>query len=123
MRQGLRGSDDLIAMLTQIFRNLGEDPLDFAKFIFSQPHQLVVELDRLQRFDKERAPRSAGAVNYAVNAALLARDDRHHEPVVADGDEVFLDRSVRAMRPQEPLQRLLDGLLLSLHLAANPSQR
>ena len=65
---------------------------------------------------------AAGAVNHALHATFAAGDDRHHESIVADGDELFLQCAIRLMRAQETLQRFFDQAALPLHIAAQPTQ-
>ena len=48
-----------------------------AQLLFTQAHQLVVQIDGLKRLHKQRVPAAAGAVNHSVHLALLAGDDRH----------------------------------------------
>ncbi len=82
--------------------------MDFARFFFGQAHQFVVEVDGFERLDEKGVPAAAGAVNHAIDAALAAGDYGHHEAVVADSDEILLQRAVRMMRAQKSFERLLD---------------
>ena len=59
----------------------------------------------------------------AIQLAALAGDHRHHEALVADGDELLLQHAFFAVRAQKALQRFLDGLLLPLDIAAQAGQR
>ena len=49
-------------------------------------------------------------MNHAFRAASLARDQRHDEALVADGDEFLLQHAFVAMRFQEAFERFLNRL-------------
>ncbi len=102
---------------------LAQDAVDFASFFLGEAHQFVVELDGFERLDEKGVAAAAGSVNHAIDAALAAGDYGHHEAVVADGDEVFLQRAVRMMRAQEAFERMLDCLALLFDVAAQAAQR
>ena len=55
--------------------------------------------------------------------AALPGDHRHHEALVADGDELLLQDALFAVGAQEALERFLDRLLLPLDIAAQAGQR
>ena len=61
-------------------------------------------------------------MNHAIHAPLAAGHDRHHEPVIANGDEIFLQRSVFVMRAQEARQRFFDLPALPFAVAAQTRQ-
>ncbi len=46
----------------------------------------------------------------------------HHEALVANGDEFLLQHAFLAMRAEEALERILNGLLLPLDVAAQAAQ-
>ena len=106
----------------QRFGDFGEDALDFAQLVFAQADELVVEVDGFERLEKERAAGAARAVNDAVDAAFLSGDDGHDVAVFADGDEVFLERAIGAMRAQESFERFLDAFLLAFDVAADAAE-
>ena len=68
-------------------------------------------------------PLDAGAVDHAVELAALPGDDRHHEALVADGDELLLQHAFFAVRAQKAFERFLDGAFLALDVAAQAGQR
>ena len=109
-------------MLPHSRGEFAQQPVHLAQFFFVQADQLVVELDGLQRLDEHRGSGAARPVNHAVHAPLAAGHDRHHEPVIANGDEIFLQRSVFVMRAQEARQRFLDLPALPFAVAAQARQ-
>ena len=62
-------------------------------------------------------------MNDAVDLASLPGDDRHHEPLVADCNELFLECPFFAVRLDESFERGLNGFLLLLDVAAKAVQR
>ena len=112
-------------VLAQPRRELAQNAMHLAQLFFAQPDQFVVEVDGFERLDEQRVAAAAGAVNHAIHAPLAARDHGHHEAVVADGDEIFLQRAVFVMRAQEALERFLDqmALLLAHRAAGAPARR
>ncbi len=58
-------------------------------------------------------------MDHAVEFAALPGDDGHHEPLVADGDEFFLQDAFVAMRPEETFERFLNRSLLPFDIAAD----
>ena len=109
---------DLRPVDAQQFGELAQDAQRLSLLLFPQPNQLVVQVDGLQRFHEQRMPAAAGAVDDAVHFALLARHHRNHEAIVAKRDELFLQRAVVMMCPQESLERGLNLFLLPLDVAA-----
>ncbi len=97
--------------------------MDFAHLLFGEAHQFVVEVDGFERFDEQRVAAGTGAVDHAIQLAALPGDHRHHEALVADGDELLLQHAFFAVRAQEALERILNGLLLPLDVAAQAGQR
>ena len=83
--------------------------MHFARFLFGEPHQLVVQVDGFQRLDEQGVAAGAGAVDHAVQFAALPGDHRHHEALVADGDELLLQDALFAMGAQKALERFLNG--------------
>ena len=97
--------------------------MHLAHLLFGEAHQFVVEVDGLERLDEQRVAAGAGAVDHAVQLAPLPGDHRHHEALVADGDEFLLQHAFFAVRAQKALERFLDGALLPLDVAAQAGQR
>ncbi len=62
-------------------------------------------------------------MNYPIQLAPLPGDDRHHEALVADGDELLLEDAFLAMRAQEAFEGFLNGLLLAFDVAAQAGER
>src|SRR6266700_8053432 len=79
LRHGDKGLADGIAIASQMVRYFEEDAVDFAHFLFGEAHQLVIEIDGLERFDEESVAARTGAVDDAVEFAALAGDDGHDE--------------------------------------------
>ena len=114
---------DGVAVAAQAAGDLEQDAAHLARFFFRQAHQLVIQVDGFERLDEQRVAAGARAVDHAVQLAALAGDHRHHEALVADGDELFLQNALLAVGAQEALERFLDGLLLPLDIAAQAGQR
>src|SRR5580765_6170263 len=110
--QSVSGGSDRARVQPQAGGKLAQDTVDFAGFFLGEAHQFVVELDGFERLDEERVPAAAGSVNHAIDAPLAASDHGHHEAVIADGYEVFLQRAVRMMGAQKAFERMLDSLAL-----------
>ena len=62
-------------------------------------------------------------MDHALQLAPLAGDDRHHEALVTDGDELLLEDAFLAMRAQEAFEGFLNGLLLAFDVAAQAGER
>ena len=99
-------------MGAQAGRELAQDAMHLARLFFGEAHQFVVEFDGFKRLDEQRVAAAAGPVNNAIDAPLAARDYGNYEAVIADSDEVFLQRAVRMMRAQKTFQRMLNSLAL-----------
>ena len=97
--------------------------MDLARLLFGEADELIVEVDGFERLDEERMAAGAGPVNDAIELAALSGDDRDHEALVADGDELFLEHAFLAVRAQEALERVLNRLLLPLDVAAQAVER
>ncbi len=119
---GLDTGLNLGAMRPQQLGQLPQNAQDLALLFFAQAHQFIVQVDGLERLDEQRVAAAAGAVNHAVDLALLAGHHRHDEAIVAQRDELFLQRAVVAMRAEKPLQRILDLPLLALDVAPQAMQ-
>ena len=61
-------------------------------------------------------------MDHAGQLAALARNHRHHEAIVADGDVFFLQNAFVAVGAKEALERFLNAFLLLLDLAAKAMQ-
>ena len=94
--------------------------MDFAEFFVVEADKLIIEVDSLHRLDEERLAATAGAVDYAVDAALPADDDRNHKTIVADGDEILLQ--VLAMGFEETFEGFMDEMALLLAVAAEAAK-
>src|ERR1035437_737807 len=68
-------------------------------------------------------PAGAGGMNHAIDLAALSGDHRDDEALVADGDALLLQHAFLAVSAQEALERLVDGLLLALDVAAQAAER
>ncbi len=104
-------------MLAKLIGDLGQDALDFTKFVFAQSYELIVQTDRFQRFDKQRPSGPARAVDDTIYASLMPSHNRHHVAVLADRHKVFLQSAVRPVRAQEPFERFFNALLLASDVA------
>src|SRR4051812_1075161 len=60
----------------------------------------------------------AGAMDDTVELPSLAGNDRHHEALVADGNELFLEQPFFTVRLQKTLERFLNRFLPPLDIAA-----
>ncbi len=123
LRHGHQRAANRIAVRAHAVGHFEQDAVDFARFFFRQLRQLVVEVDGFERLDEQRVAAGADAVDDAVELAPLPGDHRHHEALVADGDEFFLEHAFLAVRAKKPLERFLNGFLLALHVAAHAGQR
>src|SRR5664279_2603397 len=112
-----------IAVSAQPIGHLQQDAVDFLHLLLGEAHQFVVEVDRLQRLHKQRVPAGTGGMNHAIDLAALSGDHRDDEALIADGDEFLLQDAFLAVGAQETLERLVDGLLLALDVAAQAAQR
>ena len=101
---------DGIGVAAQPVGHLAQDAVHFARFFLGQAHQLVVEVDGFERLDEQRVAAGAGAVDHAIQLAALPGDERHHEALIADGDELLLQHAFFAVRFEEALERFLDAL-------------
>ncbi len=95
---------DLVGVFAQPFGELAQNAVDLSPFLFLQPHQFVIQVDGFHRLDKQCMAAGRGRVNHALNAPALSGDDRHHETLVADGDELFLQRALFTVHAKKPLQ-------------------
>ena len=109
-------------MFAQARGHLQQNAMDLRLLIFQQAHQVVVLLDGLQRLDEYRLSAGRGAVRHALHPAALLHLHRNDEAFAANGDQLILHRAVLGKPPQIGAQRLLDGALLLLHVAANSRQ-
>ncbi len=89
---------DGVAVAAQAVGHLAQDAMHFAHLLFGEPHQFVVQVDGFERLDEQRVAAGAGAVDHAIELAALPGDHRHHEALVADGDELFLQHAFFAVR-------------------------
>src|SRR5665213_1971310 len=104
-RQSLGGGSDRGSVRAQAAGEFAQDTVDFARFFLREADQLVIEFDGLDRLDEKCVTTAAGPVNHAIDAPLTARYDGNDEAVIADGDEIFLQRAVRMMRAQKAFER------------------
>src|SRR5579864_429229 len=91
--QNFDGGEDWLGLRADLLGHFDEDAMNLREFLFQEAHELVVLLDRLQRLDENCLAAGAGAVNYALHAALLLHFDRDDEAFAADGNEFVLHRS------------------------------
>lgn len=68
-------------------RQLGENAVDLVLFAPVQLADAVVQLEDVQRLDKQRAARRGGVVHDALDLALVLGLDGDDETAVADGDQ------------------------------------
>ena len=121
-REGFSGGRDGRGMGAEARGEFAQDAMDFAGFFFGEADEFVVEVDGFHRLDEEGVAAAAGSVDDSVDAAFAAGDNRDYKTVVADGDEIFLQRAVGLMGAQEAFERVLDGLALLLDLAAEAAE-
>ncbi len=77
-------------MAAQAVGHFEQDAADFTRLFLGEAHQFVIEVDGFERLDEERVAARTGSVDDAVQLAALPGDQRHHESLIADGDELFL---------------------------------
>ena len=116
------GAGNLSGVLAEPRGEVPQNAMNFAQFFFGQAYELVVQFDSFQRLDKQRVTAAAGPMNHALDTPLAPRDHRDHEAVIANRDEVFLERAVFVMRAQEAFERMLDGCALPFDIAPQPRQ-
>ena len=115
---GDQGLADGIAVGAQAVGHLEQDAVDLAHFLFGEAHEFVVEVDGLERFDKERVAAGTGGVDHAIDLAALSGNHRDDEALIADGDELLLQHAFLAVGAEEALERFVDGFFLALDIAA-----
>ena len=71
---------------------------NLARLALVQTLQLVIRVDRLERFDESRLARRRVAMCHALNPSAMVRFDWNHETIVADRDELILNRFGRALQ-------------------------
>src|SRR5437660_70262 len=59
----------------------------------------------------------------AADFLALSRDHRHHEALVADGDDLLLQHTFFLVRAQKSFQRIVNRFLLLLNLTPQTGQR
>src|SRR5579872_4299855 len=121
-RQSLGGGSNGGRMGAQAGGELAQDPMHLARLLFREAHQFIVEFDGFKRLDEKRVAAAAGPVNHSLYPPLAARDYGNDEAIIANRDEVFLQRAVRMMRAEEAFERALDSLALLFNLAPQPSE-
>ncbi len=95
------GGPDLFCVRAEAAGEFTQQAVDLAKFFFFQMNQFIVEVNGFQRLDKHGGSAAAGSVDDAVDLALSSGDNRHNKAIVANGDEIFLQRAVFVMRAEE----------------------
>jgi hypothetical protein len=119
LAQDIDGGEDSLGLLAEAGGHFEEDAVDFALFVFEQADKLVVLLDGFQRLDKDGLAAGTGAVDDALDAALLLDLDRDDEAVAADSDQFVLQGIAFREAAKITAQRVLDGAALLLDLAAD----
>ncbi len=114
--------DPISFACAQASGELAQQAVDFAKFFFPQVDQFIVKMNGFQGLDKHGCAAAAGTVNHAVHLAFPPRDHRHHKTIVTNGDEIFLQRAVLVMRPQEPRKRFFNQPSLLFGFPAQAAQ-
>ena len=97
--------------------------MHLAQLFFTEPDQLVVQVDGLQRLDEQCMPTAAGPMDDALDAPLAARDHRNHEAVVSNRHEIFLERAVLMMSAQKTFERFLNLVALPFAIAPQACER
>ena len=123
LRHGDQRLADGIAVAAQAAGDFDQDAKNFAHLFFGEAHQLVIQVDGLDGLDEQGGAAGAGAVDDAIELAALAGDDGHDEALVADGDEFLLQNALIAVGTEKALERLLNGALLALDIAAQAVER
>ena len=95
--QYIYGLRNLQMLLPHFRGQLAQDTVTLAQLFFNQPHEFVVELNRLQRFNEDRLPRPARPMHHSLHTTLEVRRHRDHKAVAAHGDVVVLHHTVVAM--------------------------
>ena len=121
-RQHARAFAQAVSIAADLAGERDKDAVNLSLLFFDEPHQLVVLLDGLKRFDVDGLAGRTGAVHHAADAPLQLRADGNHKAIAADGDEVFLRRAVGGKLAQGGAKAFFDEALLALLLAANAAQ-
>ena len=96
--------------------------MNLGEFFFQQADEFVVLLDGFEGLDEDGLAAGAGAVDYALHAALLLDFDGDDEAFAADGDEFVLHGAAFGEAAQISAQRFLDGAALLFDFAADAGE-
>ena len=97
---------------------LPEDAMHLGGFRHCQLHQAIVQVQDIERFDKNRRPTAGVIVHDAAQQALIIRLEWNHIAIVAEGNEGLLHHvsmlgQMPIQSPPNPLTRLAELLRIS----------
>ena len=87
---------------------LPEDAMHLGSFRRRQLHQVIIQVQDIERFDKDRRPAARVIVHDAAQEALIIRLEWNHIAIVAQGNERLLHHV--SMLGQMPIQSPPDPL-------------
>src|SRR4051812_36564814 len=103
-------------MLSEVLGQGEQDASDLALLLTSQVLKLIVRLDGLERLDIDRLSAGGKAMCHARDLTLKVNLYGDHEPLVADRNDLILDR--RSRQTHRCFQRTSEPLTLGVDLAA-----
>ena len=119
-RDGRGGVSERASLRHQPRCELFQNTRDLRRFLFPELHQAIVDLDRFQRLDEKRLPRSAGRMDHPLEVPPLRCPNRDHVAFIALGNVIVA--TLAAARAQNALERLLQIFSRACDSFANAPQ-
>jgi hypothetical protein len=95
----------IIGPASKLIGQREENPSNFLGFLLFERDDVVVDVDRGQRLEKEACAAGGGAVHDARNRRSMLRTDDEHVSTVAVGDHLLLQVFGRVAPPKKRFQR------------------
>ena len=122
LAEDIDGDEDGLGLLAEAGGHFEEDAVDLALLVFEKADEFVVLLDGFEGLDEDGLAAGAGAVDDALDPALLLGFDGDDEAVATDGDQLILEGVAFGEAAEIAAQRILDGAALLFNLAADGGQ-